>query len=66
MKNGKVEVKEKLTSGQRKAVDKGYAIMKAYQDQPSNISYMFRPIKYFLIISDWYEWELKSKEDNSD
>jgi serine/threonine protein kinase HipA of HipAB toxin-antitoxin module len=66
MKNGKIQVQEKLTSGQRKAVDKGYAIMRAYQDKPSNIPYMFRPIRYFLIISDWFEWTLKNKEKSDD
>jgi hypothetical protein len=64
--NGQIEVEEKLTAGQRKAVEKGYAVMWAYQDQPSNIPYMFRPVRYFLICSDWYVDILKNKEKHNE
>jgi hypothetical protein len=64
--SGQIEVEEELTAGQRKAVDKGYAVMRAYQDQPSNIPYMFRPVKYFLIRSDWYGDILKNKRKHNE
>lgn len=50
--NGRLEVSERLTRSQRAAVDRGFAVKRCYQDQPNNVPYPFRPIRYFLEATD--------------
>ncbi len=49
---GRIEVEESLSRGQHIAVHRGYAVQRCYQDQPADVPYLFRPIRYFLVASD--------------
>ena len=57
----RIEVNQRLSQGERKALEQGYCFHRAYQDQPSDKLYPFRPVKYCLIRSDWYNDQLKRR-----
>lgn len=41
-----------LTVGQQRLVAEGLAIKRAYQDQPADVPYPFRPIRFVLEAGD--------------
>lgn len=51
-KRGRIQVRERLTPTQYAAVQNGLAFQRCYQDQPADVPYPFRPIKYFLVATD--------------